>query len=404
MAQAMKIKAAGKIFIMVIPLIMVAFLGGGFIAGAHLSTHSKSQTADKNVTKSLPAIPPGYCLYDYSPSAGISYAMLVHTNYFGKNEYPAAINLSIMQKNLDYYNSEDCSHFVSEALIAGGLKELAIDAPNGPGDNLSGYDGGKFVGSYGIVGVYRLVSYLAGYVLPIFSTNATAESTLGYQPVPASFQGSPLASIYYVLNESMYPAYYLSPGDVIADGGVGGGHIMYYIGNGTVVQTDPAEEWQYQPGADCNISFYGLDTLHGKNVTALYIHIPTFHGAKTVRITALYDGSVLNDSTTVKTGSSVYLIGSFPDGVGLGNYTYTWLDNGKTISNQQNFTYTLQSGTNNIELVSSGSNGTAYQNFTIYSGQRSSNASFSTLEIVGIVVVVVAIAAVATALVLKRKN
>ncbi len=399
----MKISALGKIAIMVIPLILIAFLGGGFVTGSHVTTHSKTQTPDKNVTKSLPSIPAGYCLYDYSPSAGISYAMMVHTNYFGKNEYPAAINLSIMQKNLDYYNSEDCSHFVSEALIAGGLKELAINGPNGPGDNLTGYDGGKFVGSYGIVGVYRLVSYLAGYVLPVFSTNATAESTLGYQPIPASFQGSPLASIYYVFNESIYPAYYLSPGDVIADGGVGGGHIMYYIGNGTVVQTDPAEEWQYQPGADCNISFYGLDTLHGQNVTALYIHIPTFHGAKTVRITALYNGSVLNHSSSVAAGSSVYLIGSFPDGVGLGNYTYTWSDNGKTISNQQNFTYNLQNGTNNIELISSGSNGTAYQNFTIYAGQKPSS-SFSTLEIVGIVIVVVAIAAVATALVIKRKH
>ena len=401
---AMKISAVYKISIMVIPLIMIAFLGGGFVTGAHVAVHSKTQTPDKNVTSNLPAIPAGYCLYDYSPSAGISYALMVHTNYFGKTEYPAAINLSIMQKNLDYYNSEDCSHFVSEALIAGGLKELAINGPNGPGDNLTGYDGGKFIGSYGIVGVYRLVSYLAGYVLPVFSTNATAEHTLGYQPIPASFQGSPLASIYYVLNESIYPAYYLSPGDVIADGGVGAGHITYYIGNGTVVQTDPAEEWQYQPGADCNISFYGLDTLHGQNVTALYIHIPTFHGAKTVRITALYKGSVLNDSSSVAAGASVYLIGSFPDGVGLGNYSYTWSDNGKTISNQQNFTYNLQNGTNNIELVSSGSNGTAYQNFTIYSGQKPAVSSLSTLEMVGIVAVVVAIAAVVAAVVLKRKH
>ena len=400
----MKINAACKIMLMGIPLILIAFLGGGFVSGAHVATHSKTQISDKNVTKNLPAIPAGYCLYDYSPSAGMSYAMLVHTRYFGKSEYPAAINLSIMQKNLDYYNSEDCSHFVSEALIAGGLKELAIDAPYGPADNLTGFAGGKFVGSYGIVGVYRLVSYLAGYVLPVFSTNATAESTLGYQPVPASFQGSPLASIYYVLNESMYPAYYLSPGDVIADGGVGAGHVMYYIGNGTVVQTDPAGEWQYQPGADCNISFYGLDTLHGQNVTALYIHIPTFHGAKTVRITALYNGSVLSDSSSVKAGGSVYLIGSFPDGVGIGNYTYAWSDNGKKISDQQNFTYSLQSGTNNIELESTGSNGTAYQNFTIYGSQKPAVSSLGTLEIASIGVVVVAIAAVVVVAVLKRKH
>ncbi len=400
-------KTAGKVILIVIPLILISFLGGGFISGAHVVQPHKTNSTDKNVTAkaSVSTIPAGYCLYDYNSSAGMAYALMVHTKYLGQTEYPAAINLSIMQKNLDYYNSEDCSHFVSEALIAGGLKELAINGPKGPGDNLTGYDGGKFVGSYGIVGVYRLVSYLAGYVLPVFSTNATAESTLGYQPVPASFQGSPDASVYYDLNESILPAYYLSPGDVIADGGVGGGHIMYYIGNGTVVQTDPAEEWQYQPGADCNISFYGIDTLNGHNVTALYIHIPTFHGAKTVRITALYNYAVLKNSTVVKTGSSVYLIGSYPDGVGVGNYTYDWTDNGKTISNQQNFTFTPQSGTNNIELQSTGSNGTAYQNFTVYGGQKSPTGSgLTTLEIVGIVVVVVAIAAVAGFVAVRRKH
>ena len=384
--------------------LVLAPLGGGISQSIHINLVSKIQSQDNGSLKYIPAIPSGYCLYNYNRSAGVSYALLIHDNYFGMAEYPAAINLSIMQKNLDYYNSEDCSHFVSEALIAGGLKELAINAPKGPGDNLTGYKGGKFVGSYGIVGVYRLVSYLAGYVLPIFSTNATAEGVLGYQPIPASFQGSPLASVYYVLNDSMYPAYYLSPGDVIADGGVGSGHIMYYIGNGTVIQTDPAAEWQYQPGTDSNISLYGLDTLNGKNVVALYLHIPTFHGAKSVRITALSGESILNLSSNVSAGSNVYLIGSFPDGVGLGNYTYTWIENGKIISNQQNFTYRVDGGANNIELMSSGSNGTAYQNITIYGISKTPVLSENTIDAVSITIVVVATIAIAAVLILKRKR
>ena len=54
-----------------------------------------------------------------------------------------------------------------------------------------------------VVGVYRLVDFLAGYHLPLFSTNSTVESKLGYQPIPASYSGSPLASIYYVTNDSI---------------------------------------------------------------------------------------------------------------------------------------------------------------------------------------------------------
>jgi len=395
------------VILMVIPLIMVAFLGTGPIAVHSSTTHA----AVKPMTNKIASIPSGYTAYNYSPKAAISYGMMVHTKYLGSKYYPSGLNLSVLQKNLDYFDSEDCAHFVSEALIAGGLTELAVDAPYGPADNLTGYDNGLFVGSYGIVGVYRLVSYLMGYVPSVFSTNATVEHKLGYQPVPASFQGSPHASVYYVLNESMLPSYFLSPGDVIADGGVGAGHIMLYKGNGTVVQTDPAEVWKYQPGFDMNISFYGLDTLNGMNVSAIYIHIPTFHGPKTVNITVLSNGQVLNNSALINNTSSVYLIGSFPDGVGLGNYSYVWIDNGKIISTQQNFTFKPQNGTNHIELKSTGSNGTAYQNFTLYYGSKSvSNSPTSvfpggdTFIIVLSVVIAVAVVGGIVLVLIKRKK
>ncbi|MDH2906405.1 MAG: hypothetical protein PXX82_08670, partial [Methanomassiliicoccales archaeon] len=147
---------------------------------------------------------------NYNPQLALEYAYLIHTKYYHANYYPSGINESILQKNLDHFNSEDCAHFVSEALIAGGLTVLAR---NPPGDNLSGYDNGAFVGSYGIVGVYRLADYLAGYDLPVFPANATAETTIGYQPIPASYAGSPHTSVYYVLNDSILPSYVLSPGD-----------------------------------------------------------------------------------------------------------------------------------------------------------------------------------------------
>jgi hypothetical protein len=117
-------------------------------------------------------------------------------------------------------------------------------------------------------------------------------------------------------------AYHLSSEDVIADRGVSDEHMMSYAGNGTVVQIDPAEIWQYKSGTNCNISFYGLDTLNGSNVKAPYIHMPTFHGAETVRTTVLCNGTVLNNFALLKAGSGVFLIGSFPDGVVLGNYPY----------------------------------------------------------------------------------
>ena len=346
------------------------------------------------VQNTAASVPTGYSFYHYDPANAVAYAKLVDSKYYHQKYYPSGINQSQLQKNLDYfYNSEDCAHFVSEALIAGGMTVLAN---NPPGDNLVGYDGGAFVGSYGIVGVYRLVDFLAGYHLPLFSTNSTVESKLGYQPIPASYSGSPLASIYYVTNDSMYPAWFLSPGDMVADGGAGGGHAMMYIGGGTVVQTDPAGKWQYAPGpylGDPNISFYGMDTLNGQNVSSLYIHMPTFSSVHTVAITVLSGGNPLKDSTlfsftTAPAGQKVTLIGSFPDGVGIGNYTYTWYDNGKLISNSQTLNFMPQSGTNSLVLDSTGSNGTATTSFTFYSGSVPASAYLAIFAIGGVIVAI----------------
>ncbi len=209
----------------------------------------------------------------------------------------------------------------------------------------------------------------------------------------------------------MLPSYYLSPGDVIADGGVGAGHTMLYIGNGTVVQTDPAEIWKYLPGSDLNISFYGLDTLNSMNVSAMYVHIPTFHGPKTVNITALNNGSVLSNNSLINETSSVYLIASLPDGVGAGNYSYVWSDNGKVISTQQNFTFKPQNGTNHIEMKSTGTNGTTYQNFTLYYGSKTPNStpgpqilSSYRYLIVALVVIVLAVVGIALFIMKKRDD
>ena len=346
------------------------------------------------VQNTAASVPTGYSFYHYDPANAVAYAKLVDSKYYHQKYYPSGINQSQLQKNLDYfYNSEDCAHFVSEALIAGGMTVLAN---NPPGDNLVGYDNGAFVGSYGIVGVYRLVDFLAGHHLPLFSTNSTVEYTLGYQPIPASYSGSPLASIYYVTNDSMYPAWFLSPGDMVADGGAGGGHAMMYIGGGTVIQTDPAGNWQYAPGpylGDPNISFYGMDTLNGQNVSSLYIHMPTFSSVHTVAITVLSGGNPLKDSTsfsftTAPAGQKVTLIGSFPDGVGIGNYSYSWYDNGKLISNGQTLNFMPQSGTNSLVLDSTGSNGTATTSFTFYSGSVPASAYLAIFAIGGIIVAI----------------
>ncbi len=296
--------------------------------------------------------------YSYNGSAAVAYAEMVHQKYFHTQTYPAGINESVLQKNLDFYSSEDCAHYVSEALIAGGLTDLAMVGTGYPGDNLTTYQSG-FPGSYGIVGAYRLAVYLAGYDLSIFPNNATVERIMGYQPIPASYLGSPHASIYYVSNYSMMPAYFLSPGDVIMDGGAGSGHAMLYIGNGTVLQTDPAAEWKYSPSVDQNISFYGMLMHNGVNVSSMYIHMPTVSSHKDVRITGLAGKLILNQSKeTISTGT-VKFIGSFPNGVGYGNYSYTWMDNGKIVSNSQVSTLKLTQGQNNITLEATGSNGTA---------------------------------------------
>ena len=337
----------------------------------------------------------------YNTSAAVNYAWLVNTLFLHNDYYPSGLNNSVMQKNLDHFGSEDCAHFVSEALIAGGLTQLA---ENPPGDNLTTYDNGLFVGSYGIVGVYRLADYLAGYDLPVFPANATVESMLGYQPIPASYTGSPHASVYYVENDSMMPSYYLSPGDVIVDGGVGSGHTMLYVGGGNVIQTDPAAVWAYQPGIDDSISFYGLATLDGQNVSALYIHMPTFSLEKTVNITAISSSGALGSrSATLAYGVPVYLIGSFPGGVGYGNYSYTWLDGGTVISNQQNFSFVPHRGVNNIKLYSNGSYGSAVVNYTI---TAESPNSFSGQELMISAAVVASAAAVimASAFLLKRRK
>lgn len=353
----------------------------------HSQTFQNEGVSAVSVTSALQAGPSA--ALNYNPSAAVNYAYLIHTRYFGTPSYPAGINESILQKNLDHYNSEDCAHFVSEALIAGGLKVLA---QNPPGDNLTTFDSGAFVGSYGIVGVYRLADYLAGYDLPVFPANATTEHTMGYQPIPGSYSGSPHASVYYVLNDSILPSYILSPGDVIMDGGAGSGHAMLYVGHGSVIQTDPAGQWAYAPGVDYNISFYGLLTLNGKNVSSLYMHMPTFSSRHTVNITVLTGGRALNaNSSVVARGSRVSLIASFPDGVGYGNYTYRWSVNGRPVSTNQSFAFNPSPGRNSISVVSAGSSGNATGSYTIsvpVSGNGSTpSTALLALSAAGVVIV-----------------
>ncbi len=359
---------------------------------ANAVVHDHQSLEDATFTEA--SIPVGYDLYNYNGSLAVQYGNLIDSEYFHTEYYPSGENLSVFQKNLDFFNSEDCAHLVSEALIHGGLVALA---QNPPGDNLTNYLSG-FPGSYGIVGVYRLADYLAGYDLPIFPANSTIESIIGYQPIPASYYGSPHASVFYVTNDSLLPSYFLWPGDVVMDGGAGNGHAMLYIGNGTVVQTDPAGKWQYIPGADANITFNDLNQYNGKNVSAIYLHIPTFHGKHEVRITALSGSSVIPNGTEAGT---VTLIGSFPQGIGIGNYSYSWSDNGKLLSNGQTTRIALMPGENHIELEATGSNGTAYANFTL-----DGSAGFSLFSFPGVLVIVLPITgvAVAVSLILYRRK
>ncbi len=335
---------------------------------------------------------------NYDVQAAVAYAWLIHTKYYHTAQYPSGLSPSVMQENLDHNNSEDCAHFVSQALIAGGLKALAYNpAPYA-----------SFNKSYGLVNVYMLSIWLAGYNLPIFPLPGTSAYTdLHSQGVywrpPPTYNGTPEASVYYVTNESMLPSYFLSPGDVIVDGGVGDGHVVLYVGNGNVIQTDPANYWTYQPGLDLNISTGGMMTYNGKNVSAMYIHIPTFHGPKGINITTLYDGHPLKNSSSIRAGSSIYMIGSFPYGVGRGNYTYRWTDNGKVVSTQQNFTFQPKSQLNNIELQSTGSNGTAYQNFTVYSKSQASSG-LNGVVIAGVIVAAIAVVVAVSIVMVHRKR
>ncbi len=347
---------------------------------------------------------------NYDPSAAVSYAHLVDSNYYHAHQYPAGINSSITQKNLDYYNSEDCAHFVSEALIAGGLTALAA---NPPGDNLQGFDHNYFIGSYGIVGSYRLVDFLAGYDLPIF-TNKTAQGIVEFNPTPASFAGSPHASIYYVTSGQMMPSYFLSPGDVITDGGAGAGHSMIYIGNNHVLQTDPAGNVSYFPGINYDISFPPYMELNNKSVVSLYIHMPTISTQKTVGITVLNGPHPLNTSLDyMNTSAPLTLVSSFPDGVGFGNYTFEWYDNGKLVSSSQVANFTPANGVNDIQLKSTGSNGTASSTYTLYVGssvhsqylkQVDNSGFFNTTTIAVIGIVAAAVVGIAAATIVRGRK
>ncbi|MEM0159979.1 MAG: hypothetical protein QW752_05825 [Thermoplasmata archaeon] len=62
---------------------------------------------------------------NYNQTAAVNYGMLIFKDYAHTRYYPSGINESITQKNLDAFGSEDCAHFVSEALIAGEFAVLA---------------------------------------------------------------------------------------------------------------------------------------------------------------------------------------------------------------------------------------------------------------------------------------
>jgi hypothetical protein len=372
--------------ILVVSLFLVLTISAADPSGtatAHSTINGMSQSVPSTPTSSY-----------YNGTKAVNYGLMVHNDYLHTKYYPSGLNQSIMQKNMDYFSSEDCAHFVSEALIAGGLTELAN---NPPGDNLTNYQSG-YPGSYGIVGVYRFADWLAGYDLPVFPDNATQMQTVGYQPIPASYAGTPQATIFYVMNYSMFPSYFLSPGDVIIDGGAGGGHAMLYMGAGEVVQTDPAAIWNYTPAADNNISFYGMLTYFGKNVSALYIHIPTFTN-KSVRITVLHQNqNITGQISKIKSGEKLTFIGSYPNGVGQGNYSYEWTVNGKKMAESQFFNFTPGSGTYNVEMVVTGS--TASVNTSL---------SFSTgggigTGIIPVFIVVIIVIAAASALIFLRKR
>lgn len=371
------------------------------VAFSFVNTEVNAQNPNHNNIQDLNQAIQSYTP-NYNGTRAVNYAMMVHNDYLHQKQYPSGLNQSVMQKNLDYFNSEDCAHFVSEALIAGGLTYLAH---NPPGDNLTNYLGG-FPGSYGIVGVYRLADWLAGYDLPIFPANATEESIIGYQPIPASYAGSPHASIFYVTNYSMLPSYFLYPGDVVMDGGAGNGHAMLYIGNGDVVQTDPAAVWQYSPTVDNNITFYGMLSLNGLNVSAIYIHIPTFAN-KAVRITILSGSrNITGDLSSIKDGQQITLISSFPNGLGFGNYSYNWYINGNLEKTSESpiFTLNYESSINEISLRVSGSNGVVFKNLSVSHINNLSKLQFAIYIIPALLVIIIASFIILRSTKKNRKN
>ncbi len=376
-------------------MVLTVFQAGGITITPQFQ-YPAIRNSSANGTNTVPAV---IGVENYNPQAAVNYAWLIHTKYFHLSQYPSGLNSSMLQENLDHNNSEDCAHFVSQALIAGGLTALAYNpAPYA-----------SFNRTYGIVNVYMLSIWLAGYNLSIFPLPGTSafielHSQGVYWRPPPTFNGTPDASVYYVTNESMLPSYFLSPGDVVVDGGVGDGHVALYVGNGNVIQTDPANYWTYQPGLDQNISTDGMLTYEGQNVSAMYIHIPTFSGQKTVNITALYNGVPLKNSASIRADSNIHLIGSFPNGVGRGNYTYKWFDNGNVVSTQQNFTLRAKNGENAVELESTGSNGTAHQNFTFYSKPQATSGPGATAIAGTVLIALILIIAVSTVVVLRKRK
>ena len=104
------------------------------------------------------------------------------------------------------------------------------------------------------------------------------------------------------------------------------------------------------------------------NVTSLYIHIPTFVNPS-VRISVLSNyQNITNNLTKVKSGEKLTFIGSFPNGVGQGNYSYKWLVDGKQMSIGQFFNYTPDSGNYKIEVVATGSTGSVEETVTFSVG------------------------------------
>ncbi|MBX8644784.1 MAG: hypothetical protein KIY12_08720, partial [Thermoplasmata archaeon] len=181
-------------------MVLTVFQAGGITITPQFQ-YPAIRNSSANGTNTVPAV---IGVENYNPQAAVNYAWLIHTKYFHLSQYPSGLNSSMLQENLDHNNSEDCAHFVSQALIAGGLTALAYNpAPYA-----------SFNRTYGIVNVYMLSIWLAGYNLSIFPLPGTSafielHSQGVYWRPPPTFNGTPDASVYYVTNESMLPSYFL---------------------------------------------------------------------------------------------------------------------------------------------------------------------------------------------------